>query len=681
MEWNPVFRRESRVRWRDERAFMLLFGLAALFSVVIIYFYDNTSLGGQDLLASARVSHDGHEIFKALSMAQVTAWLLIVPALAASGVAFERERGLLEALQLSGLAPARVILGKLSGIALFALVLMLVSLPPLALCFLIGGVAPDEFISVLKLQITLIFFCAALGLYCSARARRPQQALRNVFIALGLFLLLSTVGPQILTSLFYLIFLLLSGYSGGILRGFGRFNAGVNLFYWLSPVNMTSEIFESKGAAAFDSQLLCYWLVSLLLLFLASRHAARALPDLPWAKRNRYLSVRRGRLTFVDAEEATPLLPQKNLTFASKSASKTRSRWDVPLVSYLRFQNPVLQREVRNLLRLRKFSPLITVLLWPLGFACLVVYAWSFMWILGFPESARDQYQAVISLLLLIILVAAPLRGANGIARERENGTWETLRLSLLEPRTILWGKASAPLIFLTGLLLITAPLWIASFVSSLFHGSFFVRGYEFYLSPRIILGSVALLYATTFVLNAIGLTFSWRSRSSAAAIGWTLSLVLIVGLGLNSLGQNAIQYAIFNKMGYLYTMFYSICCGADATLYNYDGQGHTLWTWRLINDVQMLLKPWEEFQSFFRWYSPYDSEYFIPIVLHPFIASAFYFFIGWLLLKRLERNMKKTMTLEHETPSRRARDENGKGGFYQRQKRFLTRQKSISTE
>ncbi len=646
MEINPVFRRESRVRWRGNRAFLLLFALAATLGLVMAYHYWASDIGGQEITSSAQLSQSGHYVFKDLSLTQMGAWLLIVPGLAAPSLAFERERGLLESLQLSGLAPWRVALGKFAGVMLFALLLLAVSAPPLALCFMIGGVAPAEFIGVLKLQITLIFFCAALGLYFSARARRPQEALRNTFVTLVLFLLVTTIGTTALTSLimfFYTArfgFTPASGFGSGYLGSFTEVDA-------LSPFWLMNLILDSNASRAVDlnQSLTLYWAISGLLLFLATHYAGRTLPDAQWQQRRRYLTIRRGRLTLAKTDGWSAVTAPSSSSRKASHENDKPAVWDVPLTSFIHFANPVLQREVRGLLRLRRLPFLLTMLLWMAAGLTLVGYAWALMWMLGFPEATFDVFQPCAWLAMIVVMLASPLRGAYAIVRERENGTWENLRLSLLEPRAILRGKAFAPLVLLSGVLLVTAPLWFAGIVSS-FDGAYRSRGT---LSLGLVVGTLALLYSTTFLYNAWGLLCSWRSRSSSTAMGWTISSLLIANLmaypllSLARLIDSSISYYFYGTAGYSQLGGISNLASGAVRMLN---------PW---NELTLLL----QINSNYYGYSSYSGYHaFLPPSLHIFMAVCLYFFLGWLLLWYLEWCMKRAQNLERESAPRVTLDE-----------------------
>jgi ABC-type transport system involved in multi-copper enzyme maturation permease subunit len=673
MEWNPVFRRESRVRWRGNRAFALLLLLAASLSVVMAFSYHASELGGKSVESASQLTRGGREIFRALSLLQLAVWLLIVPALAAPGLAFERERGLLESLQLSGMTARRIVLGKFAAVMLYALLLLVIGAPPLALCFLLGGVAPEEFLGIFALQTTTIFCGAALGTYFSARARRPQQALLNTFVILVLFLLVTSIGPELFQSFLRFLFLA-AGLELMAWLGFdGSYSSAFRELHNFNPFALFNLIFYGNIATASGTALADFiislgvaLLLSALLLVLATLQAGRALPEAQWVQRRRYLTLRGKRLAWAAAENTSPADAAQQLSAADQSANQreTRRVWDVPLVAFVRFANPVLQREVRGLMRLRRTGPLMTIALWMVGALSLLGYAWALMWMLGYPEARFDVWQMAASLAMIIILLAAPLRGANAIARERENGTWENLRLSLLEPRLIVRGKALAPLALLCGALLITAPLWLLSTLAPFFAPSS-GRGA---LTPGLVLGTLALLFSTTFLLTSWGLWISWHCRSSAAAMGWALSSLLVGFFGLNLVMRLAAWIIAFVYAAFQYFVlgvsvnvpYYGQPDATDMPVYSHDYESRFS-IWGLTDELSRLLNPWgvlqafinHENRSYYSSYSYYGGHLYggglIPSWAQPFAAALLYIAIGWFLLWHLERRLKRTMVLEGE--------------------------------
>jgi ABC-type transport system involved in multi-copper enzyme maturation permease subunit len=184
---NPVAMRESRAMWRGARSFLLLGLYTGALALVAYLAYSSevrhatavASFNGEEIqVQSARV---GRSLFTALSYVQVVAWLLISPALTATSISSERERGLLESLLMSYLKPRQIVAGKFSVCASFVALLIVATLPVLAICFLLGGVSPGEFTGAFLIQATTAFCAMSLGVWCSAGLRLSTHALGATF--------------------------------------------------------------------------------------------------------------------------------------------------------------------------------------------------------------------------------------------------------------------------------------------------------------------------------------------------------------------------------------------------------------------------------------------------------------------------------------------------------------------
>ena len=190
---NPIFTREARSRFRAPHAFALLLLYAALLALVTVFLYDATfgtpqigamvytgPTGYAPQFAQKTPDVLGRELFFKLALAQLLAWMLLAPALAATSLSGERERGLLEGVQLSHLAPRQIVGGKLAAVLSQIALLFPITLPMFATCFLLGGVAPAELFTALALQLSTAVFGASLGLFFRRErgARRLRSPLR-----------------------------------------------------------------------------------------------------------------------------------------------------------------------------------------------------------------------------------------------------------------------------------------------------------------------------------------------------------------------------------------------------------------------------------------------------------------------------------------------------------------------
>lgn len=523
---NPVFHRESRVRWRDWRSFGLLFFYAMALSYVLGWSYATNGAGNRDPRAGEDLATTGREVFRTLQMMQMCAWLLIVPILTSTIISSERERGLLEALQLSGLRARHIIGGKLGAILLFVILLLLAGAPVTSICFLLGGVAPEEFLKSLLLQAMTIFLCAAIGLFYSAQARRSLIAVRNAFIVMLIF----AGGTAFLFTL---------NHEMGIneieeIAAYGTL---------LNPIRAQIGVFDNFAATypelasvtwikvtqPFHVTLSSLALFSLLFLWGAARGVRKVIDDAQWMERKRYLTLQRGRFKWravtIDETALARWRGEDQPAAESDLKSKASALFDTPLATFIHFQNPILQREVRGKLRLRRYPKPVTFLMSGMATLGGIAYMWLIFSAWSDKQSHQDIWSLSMFCSLCAITLTLPLMGASTLPRERDNGTWEMLELSLLPPRKLLAGKLLAPLFFVATLFLLMLPVLLPTVHYVTFDHNTIYGG----PSLPYALAALILLAATSFCYTAWGMWLSLFFRAPVQAMAVTLVAMLII--------------------------------------------------------------------------------------------------------------------------------------------------------
>jgi ABC-type Na+ efflux pump permease subunit len=116
-------------------------------------------------------------------------------------------------------------------------------------------------------------------------------------------------------------------------------------------------------------------------------------------------------------------------------------------VTRLKFANPVLDHEVRSKFIMRQ--PPLGVIIAEVVLALLVAYFYvrTLLWALFEPHYRPIIWWGLVFTGLIVTMMAAATMGSNGLSRERERGTWEGVRLSLLRPEEILRGKVISSLL------------------------------------------------------------------------------------------------------------------------------------------------------------------------------------------------------------------------------------------
>ncbi len=536
-EPNPVFRRELRARWRRPVAFLTLFFYAAPTALIMANLYEQRA-GHADFVnfaESTQASEIGRGLFSGLLLLQAIALLLFAPALAAPTVAAEREKGLLEALQLAELPARRVVLGKWLAILSFLALLMLVPLPCVSLCFLFGGISPFEFVVMLLLLVVSALNLTAFGLFLSSRSRRPAVAWRDAFVCVVAwsaltFLFFDSSGYFVEFPLFVQQFFAVLSLAHPTTPILFRFPVeGAAPFYFpidgsplpLAPNDVLSLNFILQGCAA------------LLWIALAIRAAAKPTKDPLWLERRQWIDKLRARWKIAPRQQPTNIKQRAQRALVA----------EISLVSGRSYNNPVFGRELRSRTRLRSAPWWMWLLRILLVMYPVLLAIQLFADALDGPYQLATWQKFTFSGLFLLMLYAA-VSGAGAFTREREGGTWENLKLSLLQPGEIVRGKVT-PLCCVAALLAV--PLFVALF--SCLRPNF--HNWEFFdfsapmgqsqpngvqLTLWHFTAALGIIAGAVFFTACTALLISWFSRRTPIAIGLTLlALALLLGVSFDS--------------------------------------------------------------------------------------------------------------------------------------------------
>lgn len=202
--------------------------------------------------------------------------------------------------------------------------------------------------------------------------------------------------------------------------------------------------------------------------------------------------------------------------------------------------NPVLVRELRVRMRLRRAFVILTVYL-----ALLAGLTWLYLQIVtsainqiavqagGTPSIFLGKSTIVgVSLIELSLLCfITPTLTAGALASERERQTYDLLLATPLAARTVVFGKLLAALAYVTLLVLVGLPLQI---LAILFGG----------VTVGEVALAVAVLLATGLTYTALGLFFSVIIRSSlgAAIASYVVIALLVIGTAVVATSLGTVQ-------------------------------------------------------------------------------------------------------------------------------------------
>jgi len=174
---NPVLWREVCTRAQGRAMFVVRLAWLAIFAAAVAGVVTAAGADRPDRLGVA-----------AAVVPLLLASLLAVAALAVTSVTAERDRGTLDLLLVSDLAPAEFVWGKLLGVLAAAREIVVL---PLLLCLAVvplGIATPEQGGSLLLGTAVLIFFAAVLGIYAGLSHVSSRRA---IAVALGIVAFLS----------------------------------------------------------------------------------------------------------------------------------------------------------------------------------------------------------------------------------------------------------------------------------------------------------------------------------------------------------------------------------------------------------------------------------------------------------------------------------------------------------
>lgn len=423
---------------------------------------------------------------------QIVGVCVLAPGNSAPLIARERESGSAEHLLLAPLSPLRLVLEMWVSGGLFLLLILFALWPLDLVALLLGNSSVSGLWGVVLVVVGCVAWGSALGVACSAHARRAALALRGATGITCLWLLFSLVCSVIAGEA-----PLLSG--GGIampnyLVWFGRTNPALCALDLLQP--------------------------SLILA-----------PKWPFCLA--FLAVGTPFFLFLGLLGVRKPLPELHIIAAKKGAhsgvSGALARLEMPLIGRFAPNNPVLAREARGKFRLRQppLAVLISEIVLAIAVGVLYVALAREAWVN--PNSRPTIFWGVAWTGFVVSVLAACTQGGSAFARERENGTWEALQLSLLTPAQIVRGKlvaAIATMIFLA------FPAWPLLLVCLQWDGTWGAARTFVGVQPFQLVAAIVIWLGTLWLQTLIGMLFSTRAKRVGGAIGGATLTALVWMLG-----------------------------------------------------------------------------------------------------------------------------------------------------
>ena len=473
---NPIAYRELVGLLRERRSIVMLVSVTIVFALLVLVRWPSDSI--VDLSGE-----QAREVFSVFAYGLLVAVTLLVPVYPATTIVRETQSGTLALLLNSTLGKNAIYSGKLIGAMGFIFGLMLVSVPSVTACYVMGGVSlVDE---VLMLYLVLLIASvqyATFGLFVSTMTSSSDSALRWTFGGvLGLSVL--TVAPYS----FFQGSQNMLGDISTILRNFSPIPAVTQI---VGHVDVGSQGLVVKGNLKIGF-IVCGIFTSVVFALLT-------LKRLNWSLFDQARS--QGQIT---DESDTSTRVFRRLWFLVDP--QRRKRGIAP------FFNPVMVKEFRCR-QFGRFHWLMRLV----ASCALVSLTLSYATTLGSEEWGVETIGAIIvTLQVVLIVLLTPGIAAGLISSERESGGWDLLRMTPLSASRIVRGKLMSVSLTLLLILMATLPgyavmIWIKPV-----------------LQPQIIEVMICLVITSVFTVLLSATVSSFFEKTASASV--TTYLILIV--------------------------------------------------------------------------------------------------------------------------------------------------------
>ncbi len=442
----------------------------------------------------------GLVLFQVFAYVQLALFLFFAAVSAAAAVAQEKDRRTFVLLLLTDMRNYEIVLGKLFGSLLQIAMLLIGTLPILALTMLLGGVAPNQVIEAAVILAATALAAGSLGCFVALWREQTFQTLALTGLLLVLYLCLARAVVFVPT--------LISGWLGAErLPAFLQPGSWDAVPVWLDPFQALQRVLDPPVAAD-DS-------AAPALGFAATMVGLSAVLNF-WAVLR--LRVWNPSGEPVMQREASPDKQKEGATVHAAPGAVRQVG-----------ANPILWREVRT--RAYGRRPLLVKAAYLLVLGLIGYYALA---PLANPEE-RPAFAAAYGLLpvtvLSLLLIAA--QAVTTITSERDRHTLDLLLVTDLTPWEFIFGKLGG--ICVNSAVFALPPLLLAGLYAYLGLLATPPRGHP-ELGPSRNLQSLVCVLGTLLVLAAFvvvfGLHVGLRNESGRTAIVNTLGTVFFLSVG-----------------------------------------------------------------------------------------------------------------------------------------------------
>jgi ABC-type transport system involved in multi-copper enzyme maturation permease subunit len=203
--------------------------------------------------------------------------------------------------------------------------------------------------------------------------------------------------------------------------------------------------------------------------------------------------------------------------------------------------NPVAAREFVSRMRSARAYTIITIYLAIVSALAVLLYAVSFLnstrTVGSSGQVGTVVFYFLVGMQVLLVSFVTPAFTVGAISSEREHGTFELLRATLISPRQIVLAKLTSAIGFTLVLIFATLPLFSLAFL---------LGGVE----PVELMIVMSVVLSSALFFSLLGLYASARSRTTlgATVVTYAVTLGIVIGIPLASvIGSSTIQLALLS--------------------------------------------------------------------------------------------------------------------------------------
>ena len=487
-----LVKREFVSTLRGGRAFVLVLLFTTLSALWVITMWPSNMEGmGNSLEMAGYLSRD---LMRTFSMGLLVGSMIFVPAYAAGGIVGERERSTWDLLSTSLLRPRSILIGKLANALGFFLFLLVALAPIFCVSFFLVGIDVVEYVRAITLVLATALACASLGLYCSVRFRRSFAAIVGAFVGM----LMLYAGPLVAGLIFFSFidrfFYRVRAFSGPLEDLAEIICPPIAMLMTLEGMGgQTSLFWGYVPFTTFTLAILYELAVAGVCLALAYRRLRRPMepPNVD-------------QKSPID-DEAELLRRRKSFPFYLIDPLKRKATIEDG-------RNPMLVRELRWGL-FNRGTVLVRV------FYCAFILYFFIAVGGGFIGNIREFAFTFVMIQTVVTVLVAPALIANSLTKEYELRNVDMLRMTLLKPGEIIFGKWFAGALSLGPILfaavLTTTPLLYINF-----------QEWE------VLAAGYGTLILSALTCLSLGLFASLLTRRTATALAITYTLGFFVFIG-----------------------------------------------------------------------------------------------------------------------------------------------------